>query len=116
MHSVEEIERFTTLFPNNIKLFVAIKDSKMLGGTLVFENKTIVHTQYLANSFEGRNIGALDFVIDKLINEVYSNKRYFDFGISNEDAGRYLNTGLIAQKEGFGARAVVHDFYELEIK
>jgi hypothetical protein len=88
----------------------------MLGGTLVFENKTIVHTQYLANSFEGRNIGALDFVIDKLINEVYSNKRYFDFGISNEDAGRYLNTGLIAQKEGFGARAVVHDFYELEIK
>ena len=116
VHSVEEIERLATLFPDNIKLFVAIRDNKMLGGTLVFENKTIVHTQYLANSFEGRNIGALDFVIDKLINEVYSNKRYFDFGISNEDAGRYINTGLIAQKEGFGARAVVHDFYELEIK
>ena len=116
VHSVEEIERLATLFPDNIKLFVAIRDNKMLGGTLVFENKTIVHTQYLANSFEGRNIGALDFVIDKLINEVYSNKRYLDFGISNEDAGRYLNTGLIAQKEGFGARAVVHDFYELEIK
>jgi lipid II:glycine glycyltransferase (peptidoglycan interpeptide bridge formation enzyme) len=116
VHSVEEIERLATLFSDSIKLFVAIKDNKMLGGTLVFENKTIVHTQYLANSFEGRNIGALDFVIDKLINEVYSNKRYFDFGISNEDAGRYLNTGLIAQKEGFGARAVVHDFYELEIK
>lgn len=116
VHSIEEIEKLANLFPNNIKLFVAIKDSKMLGGTLMFENKTIVHTQYLANSFEGRNIGALDFVIDKLINEVYSNKRYFDFGISNEDAGRYLNPGLIAQKEGFGARAVVHDFYELEIK
>ena len=116
VHSVEEIERLATLFSDSIKLFVAIKDNKMLGGTLVFENKTIVHTQYLANSFEGRNIGALDFVIDKLINEVYSNKKYFDFGISNEDAGRYLNTGLIAQKEGFGARAVVHDFYELEIK
>lgn len=116
VHNIEEIEKLANLFPDNIKLFVAIKDNKMLGGTLVFENKTIVHTQYLANSFEGRNIGALDFVIDKLINEIYSNKKYFDFGISNEDAGRYLNTGLIAQKEGFGARAVVHDFYELEIK
>lgn len=116
VHSIEEIEKLANLFSDNIKLFVAIKDNKMLGGTLVFENKTIVHTQYLTNSFEGRNVGALDFVIDKLINEVYSNKKYFDFGISNEDAGRYLNTGLIAQKEGFGARAVVHDFYELEIK
>ena len=66
------------LFPNNIKLFVAIKDSKILGGTLVFENETIVHTQYLANSFEGRNFGALDFVIDKLINKVYEDKKYFD--------------------------------------
>lgn len=116
VHSVEEIKKLAALFPDNIKLFVAIKDNKVLGGALVFENETIVHTQYLANSFEGRNFGALDFVIDKLINEVYEYKTYFDFGISNEDAGRYLNTGLIAQKEGFGARAVVHDFYELEIK
>jgi len=116
VHSLNEIKRLADLFSDNIKLFVAIKDSKVLGGALVFENETIVHTQYLANSFEGRNTGALDFVIDKLINEIYSDKKYFDFGISNEDAGRYLNTGLIAQKEGFGARAVVHDFYELEIK
>jgi len=55
-------------------------------------------------------------VIDRLINEVYKDKRYFDFGISNENNGRYLNVGLINQKEGFGARAVVHDFYELKIE
>lgn len=116
VHNLEEIEMLASLFPDNIKLFIASKDDKVLGGTLVFENEIIVHTQYLANSIEGRNVGALDFVIDNLINEVYQDKKYFDFGISNEDAGRYLNTGLIAQKEGFGARAVVHDFYELEIK
>ena len=33
-----------------------------------------------------------------------------------KNEGRFLNAGLIAQKEGFGARAVVHDFYELEIR
>lgn len=40
---------------------------------------------------------------------------YLDFGISNENDGRYLNLGLIEQKEGFGARTVVHDFYRLTV-
>jgi len=116
VHTVDEIENLVTLFPENIKLFVAKKENEILGGVLVFENTQIVHTQYLANSIIGRDVGALDFVIDKLINEIYKDKKYFDFGISNENDGRFLNAGLIAQKEGFGARAVVHDFYELEIK
>ena len=104
------------MFPKNIKLFVAKKDNKILAGTVIFEDETIVHTQYLANSDKGRELGALDLVIDRLINEVYKNKLYFDFGISNEDNGKYLNIGLINQKESFGARAVVHDFYELKIE
>jgi hypothetical protein len=29
--------------------------------------------------------------------------------------GHFLNTGLIAHKEGFGARAVMHDIYELTV-
>ena len=114
VHTVDEIENLVTLFPENIKLFVAKKENEILGGVLVFENTQIVHTQYLANSIIGRDVGALDFVIDKLINEIYKDKKYFDFGISNENDGRFLNIGLIAQKEGFGARAVVHDFYELK--
>jgi len=49
-----------------------------------------------------------------LLTGPYRNKTYFDFGISNEQQGRFLNRGLIEQKEGFGGRAVVHDFYRLE--
>ena len=41
--------------------------------------------------------------------------KYFDFGTSNEDMGRYLNEGLIYQKEGFGGRAVCYDWYEVMI-
>ncbi|RBQ30941.1 GNAT family N-acetyltransferase [Arcobacter sp. FW59] len=116
VHTLEEMRKLALIFPKNIKLFLAKKDEKILSGALIYENQNIVHTQYLANSEEGRDLGALDLLIDYLIKNIYKNKKYFDFGISNEDAGRYLNTGLIAQKEGFGARAVVHDFYELEIK
>lgn len=115
VHSVDEIVKLYNLFPENIKLFVAKKDNEIMAGTVIFENEIIAHTQYLANSEKGRKLGALDFVIDTLVNEIYKNKKYFDFGISNENNGRHLNEGLIQQKEGFGARAVVHDFYEWEI-
>jgi len=115
VHSLDEIKRLAGLFPDNIKLFVAKKNGKILGGTLIFENEKIVHTQYLANSSEGKKIGALDFVIDHLINKVYKDKKYLDFGMSNEKKGRYLNLGLISQKEGFGAGSVVYDFYELDL-
>lgn len=116
VHTLEEMKKLALLFPKNIKLFLAKKDEKIVSGALIYENKNIVHTQYLANSEVGRETGALDLLIDYLIKDIYKNKKYFDFGISNENGGKYLNTGLIAQKEGFGARAVVHDFYELEIK
>jgi hypothetical protein len=44
-----------------------------------------------------------------------SSKKYFDFGISSEKNGRYLNIGLIQNKESFGARAIAYDFYEWEL-
>lgn len=114
-HSLNEIQKLSHLFPNNIKLFIATQNDILLAGALIYEYKHIIYTQYLANSLKGRECGALDFVLDTLIKKVYFNKKYFNFGISNEDNGRYLNTGLIAQKEGFGARAVVNDVYEMEI-
>lgn len=116
VHTLEEIKKLAFLFPKNIKLYLSKKNDKILSGALIYENQNIVHTQYLANSEEGRELGALDLLIDYLIKNIYKDKKYFDFGISNEDSGKFLNTGLIAQKEGFGARAVVHDFYEMEIK
>lgn len=116
VHTETEIKYLMSKFPENIKLFVG-KDveGKILAGTLVFEYQDIVHTQYLANSSDGKKCGALDVVLDHLIKEKYKTKKFFDFGISNEDNGRYLNNGLISQKEGFGARAVVHDQYKVLI-
>lgn len=115
VHALEEIEYLAEKFRENIKLYVVKKENKLVAGTVIYENRTIVHTQYLANSKEGKSIGALDLLLDHLISITYKDKHYFDFGISTENGGRYLNSGLISQKEGFGARGIVHDFYELEI-
>jgi len=115
VHSLQEIISLSELFPKNIRLFLARKDSEVIAGALIYENKEIVHTQYLANSDLGREIGGLDFLIDHLIKDEFQNKKYFDFGISNEDLGKTLNSGLISQKEGFGARAVAQDTYEITL-
>ena len=42
-------------------------------------------------------------------------EKFFSFGISTENAGKTLNSGLINQKENFGARGLVLDFYEINI-
>ena len=115
VHSAEEIELLAQRFPENIHLYTGNLDGELLAGAVIFENRDVAHTQYLANSNEGRELGALDKLIDSLLKEKYVDFRYFDFGTSNEEQGRVLNKGLIGQKEGFGARAVVHDFYRWDI-
>ena len=95
VHTLQEMSRLKTSFPDNIKLYVAREESgKMLGGTVLYISRKVVHTQYISASEEGKKAHALDF------------------GTSNEDGGKVLNASLIYQKEGFGGRGVVYDTYE----
>ena len=116
VHTLAEIEQLKLSFPNEIRLFIARKGDDILAGTLIYETDQVAHAQYIASSPFGRMAGALDGLFDYLITQVFAEKRYFDFGISTEQGGRYLNEGLIFQKEGFGARTVVYDTYELKIE
>lgn len=113
VHCLDEIERLHARFPDRIRLFTAHHGDELLGGALIYESHNVAHVQYISTSDAGRRMSALDLVFDSLLNGVYADKPYFDFGISNEQAGQVLNVGLVAQKEGFGARSVVHDYYEL---
>lgn len=117
VHTGAEVKLLADRFPEVIKLFAAFNENReMLAGVLIFDVNQTVHTQYIASSDKGREIGALDLVMDYLINTYSQNdKIYFDFGISNEDEGRTLNLGLVGQKQEFGGRGVAHDFYELTI-
>lgn len=114
VHTLAEIELLQSRFPNQIKLYMAYQDDVVLGGTLVYETSQVVHTQYISASPLGKALGALDVLLDWLINDVYTGKQwaYFDFGKSTENQGHYLNQSLIFQKEGFGGRGVCYDTYE----
>lgn len=115
VHTVEEIELLASRFPNEIKLFVAKVDRKVIAGVVVYITGTVAHSQYIAASPEGRDLCALDLIFDHLIHKVYFDLRYFDFGISTEHDGHYLNESLAYQKEGFGGRAICYDRYELSL-
>ncbi|WP_200862016.1 GNAT family N-acetyltransferase [Pseudogulbenkiania ferrooxidans] len=112
VHTDAELQLLHRSFPKNIRLFGALLSGKLLAAALIYDFGHIVHSQYLASSDEGRTLGALDYVLIQLIDVVFSDKKYFSFGVSTEEQGRVLNEGLIRQKEGFGGRGVVHDFYE----
>ena len=110
VHAAAEMKLLMDLFPSNIHLF-QIHDNELLAGAVIFEMDDIVHTQYLSTTENGRKVDALDILIDHLVMNVFKTKSRFSFGTSNGHHGRTLTKGLIAWKEGFGARTSVHDIY-----
>lgn len=115
VHTLQELILLKSRFKDNIRLFGAYKGEQLVAGTLVYDFGHVVHTQYLASSNIGREIGALDYVLESILKNNFSDRQYFSFGISSDKDGLHLNEGLIFQKEGFGGRAVTHDFYEIEL-
>ncbi len=113
VHSAAEMRLLADRFPGRIRLFVATESGAIVAGTLIFETETVAHAQYIAAGARGRDLHALDALFHHLLDDVYPHL-WFDFGISNERDGR-LNEGLIRNKEGYGARAIVHDRYVLEL-
>ena len=115
VHSLEEILLLKSRFPKQIRLYVAKQEEDVLGGTLLYLTPQVVHAQYISATPQGKHNHAIDAIFRKLLKEEYRDCQFFDFGTSNEDGGKVLNTSLIYQKEGFGGRGVVYDTYEWEL-
>lgn len=115
VHTGSEMKMLHDCFPENIHLFAAMKEKKMIGGTIVYEYDEVIHTQYMAADDEARKIGALDLAISYVIDKYQNSKRWLDFGISTEHGKVYLNEGLCAQKESFGGRTFTYENWIVNI-
>lgn len=114
VHSLDEILLLARRFPDEIHLFVVRDNDSVLAGVVIYETPTVAHAQYIASSVSGQHTGALDLLFGWLIDEYYADrKKWFDFGISTESGGHVLNEGLLAFKEGFGARSVCYEHWLL---
>lgn len=117
VHSLEEIDLLRSRFPENIRLFTATQGDEILAGVVMyFCGNEVAHSQYIASTERGRELKALTLLFDHLIKgAAQAGFRYFDFGISTEDGGRYLNEGLVRQKCRLGGRGIVYNTYKLTI-
>ncbi len=114
VHSLGEITDLASKFPINIVQFNVYKDNEIVGGATIFETEAVAHVQYISANADKQQLGTLDFLFEYLITERFRNKRYFDFGTSNENNGKNINEGLLYWKECFGARSIVQSFYEVK--
>lgn len=138
VHSCEEMQLLMGRFPQNIRVWVAQQGSEgpttdnrqqtevdrqqavgeAAGIFVVFEDGLVAHSQYPHATVDGKQNGVMDLLILHVLDYFRRERpdiRYFDFGISNEDGGRFLNEGLQAQKEGFGARGVTYRQWKIEV-
>lgn len=131
VHTFAEMQGLMQTFPERITLHVVTTPwaedgldgqtphEEAVAGCILFHTDKVKHVQYIATNDKGRESGALDWLFANLISSCKDNAPqtpYFDFGISTENNGQYLNEGLIFQKEGFGARAVCYDAYRLNFE
>jgi len=116
VHSLDEILLLADRFPEQIRCICAQLDGKVVAGLLLFITPTTYHAQYIASCETGYVVSALDLVFEYAIKSASEQgRRWFDFGVSNENQGTVLNDGLYQFKSEFGGGGTVHDFYELKI-
>ncbi|MDE7155815.1 MAG: GNAT family N-acetyltransferase [Muribaculaceae bacterium] len=113
VHTLKELKLLASLFPDNIKLMMTFDGNKAVAGSLVYVSKTVIKTQYIASTEEGRNHGAVDLLLTTIIDEAHrKGKRFVDLG-SSENEPNEINHNLLFQKEGFGSHGVCIDTYTL---
>ncbi len=113
VHSLGEISLLRQRFPQQIRQFNVYEQGRIVAGTTVFETEMAAHPQYVSAVEDRSRNGAVDFLYDHLLNEVFPHKRYFDFGTSALE-GNKMSADLVFWKEQFGGRAIVQDRYEVD--
>ena len=112
VHTLDEIHLLHHLFLKQIRLFVAEINGRVMGGTVLYMTRNVVHVQYISASAEGKRLHVLDCLFDFLLENLPQECHYFDFGKSTATDSCLLNASLAYQKEGFGARSICYDTYQ----
>lgn len=115
VHTSEEIMLLSSRFPNNIKLFTISDDEGLQGGICIFDTGKVAHSQYTASTPKARKKYYIAALYHYLITEIFAERKYFDFGISTENGGLFLNSGLLNQKFSMGGTGTVYTEYKITL-
>ncbi len=118
VHSLEEMLSLRERIAGENALWLAVGASgDILAGTwcLSYTAQTI-HTQYIASTADGRQMGAVDYLLASLIGEATAaGASIFSFGINTQPDGFAVNRGLLKQKLRFGSGVTVHWQFDVDL-
>ncbi|HMS64817.1 MAG TPA: GNAT family N-acetyltransferase [Ignavibacteria bacterium] len=114
-HSLEELIFLKKNFPNDIVLFSAIMDSKVVAICILFSiNKEMILNFYLADDENYKTERVSEYILYKSVEWAKENNfKYYDTGTS--DSGGKLLEGLFAFKKNFLANGYLRKSYEIDI-
>lgn len=115
VHSAAELTLLHSRFPEQIRFHAMRLRGEIHAGVCSYDTGRVRHLQYIATTAEGRRLDLLTPLMAALIGSTPAGTRFFDFGTSNEDHGRYLNPGLLRQKWELGGSGVAYPRYRLTI-
>lgn len=116
VHTLAEITLLAERFPEHIRCVAGFYNNSVVAGLVIFSTDTVDHAQYIGSSETGYEISALDILFESCIaSATQAGKRWFDFGISTERNGQFLNDGLYRFKSEFGSGGTVHEFFEIDL-
>jgi len=114
-HTLEELLRLKKLFPDEIKLFGAFLENKMIAGVVNFNcTPDVVLAFYISHDEDYQETRALNLLFYSIFKwAIDHNFKVFDFGIFtvNEEP----NFGLARFKENFGASGIFRDTFEINL-
>lgn len=110
-HSLDDLLKLTSIFPNQIKLFGAYFDDKMVAGIVIFEcNRKAALAFYISHDEDLQQYRGVNLLFYQVVRWAIRQKfRFLDFGIFTVDM--LPNWGLAKFKESFGAQGVFRDTF-----
>lgn len=117
VHNSTELQLLRDRFPENIRIFClrTAGNSAPDAGVCIYDTGKVAHVQYIATTEKGRKYNFLTPIFAKLIDDIFAERKWFDFGISTENNGEYLNSGLLQQKCSYGGAGVVYPRFRLDL-
>ncbi len=114
-HTLDEMLRLKSLFPDKIQLIVATLDGEMTAGTVLFHmNSVASHTFYMAQDYRHQVTRSLNLVLAVALRETATRgAQWLNYGISSipGTGGREMNEGLYHFKRNCGGEGVLRDLF-----
>ncbi len=114
-HTLDEILRLKSTFPDQIQLVAATLDGEMTAGTVLFHmNSVASHTFYMAQDYRYQANRSLNLVLAVALREsALRGAQWLNYGISSipGTGGKEMNDGLYQFKRTCGGQGVLRDVF-----